>query len=91
MLARLVFALTALLWAACLQAQDYTVYVIDTPNFGLPPWQILQYDRDGRNPEVFIDHHLEWPHDILFLEDAGTVLVSNYNSGTVERFDAATG
>jgi sugar lactone lactonase YvrE len=91
MLARFVFALTALLWAACLQAQHYTVYVIDTPNFGLPPWQILQYDRDGRKPEVFIDHHLDWPHDILFLEDAGTVLVSNYNSGTVERFDAATG
>ena len=89
--ARVVFALAALVWAACLQAQDYRVYVSDPPNFSLPPWQILKYDRDGRNPEVFIDQRLDWPHDILFLEEAGTVLISNFNSGRVERFDAGTG
>jgi len=91
MLTRIAIALAALVGAACLQAQDYQVYVSDTPNFGLPPWQILMYDRDGRNPEIFIDQHLDWPHDILFLEEAGTVLVSNFNSGRVERFDAETG
>jgi hypothetical protein len=88
---RVVLTLAALIWAACAQAQDYQIYVSDTPNFGLPPWQILKYDRDGKNPEVFIDQNLDWPHDILFLEEAGTVLVSNYNSGAVERFDAGTG
>ena len=88
---RIVFFLSALIWAAGAQAQDFDVYVSDTPNFGLPPWQILKYDRNGENPEVFINQNLDWPHDILFLEEAGTVLVTNFNSGRVERFNAENG
>ena len=91
MMSRIALCLAALLWAAGALAQDFDVYVSDTPNFGMPPWQILKYDRNGENPEVFISQNLDWPHDILFLEDAGTVLVTNFNSGRVERFDAETG
>jgi len=40
---------------------------------------------------VFIDQSLAWPQDIVFLEDAGTVLVSNLNSGRIDRYDAETG
>jgi hypothetical protein len=83
--------LCALAWAASLGAQDYDLYVSDAGNFSQPPWQILKFDRDGQNTEVFINQNLDWPHDILFLEDSGTVLVSNFNSGRVERFDAETG
>ena len=87
-----VFAfLFVLAWATCLSAQDYQVYVSDAGNFSQPPWQILKFDQEGKNPEVFIDQHLDWPHDILFLTDSGTVLVSNFNSGRIERFDADTG
>ena len=81
----------ALVWAACVNAQDYQVYVSDAGNFSQPPWQILKYDQAGNNPEVFINQNLDWPHDILFLEETGTVLVSNFNSGNIERYDAETG
>jgi hypothetical protein len=83
--------LTVLLWVVSAQAQDYQVYVVDAGNFSQPPWQILKYDRDGENPQVFINQNLDWPHDLLFLEEEGTVLVSNFNSGNIERFDAGTG
>ena len=43
---------------------------------------------DGGNPRVFIDEGLAWPQDILFLEDQGIVLVSNLNSGTINRHDS---
>ena len=90
-MSRIALFVAALLWAAGALAQDFEVYVSDTPNFGMPPWQILKYDRNGENPEVFISQNLDWPHDILFLEEAGTVLVTNFNSGRVERFNADTG
>ena len=80
----------ALVWAVWADAQEYQVCGSDSPNFGLPPWQILKFDRDGDNLEVFIGQHLDWPHDILFLEEAGTVLVCNFNSGRIESFNAAT-
>lgn len=87
-----VFAFVCVLvWVTCLSAQDYQVYVSDAGNFSQPPWQILKFDQEGKNPEVFIDQHLDWPHDMLFLKDSGTVLVSNFNSGRIERFDAETG
>jgi sugar lactone lactonase YvrE len=90
-MSRTVFFMCILAWATCLDAQNYEVYVSDAGNFSQPPWQILKFDQDGRNPEVFINQNLDWPHDILFLESAGTVLVSNFNSGNIERFDADTG
>ena len=85
-----VFLLTVL-WSFGAYAQNFDVYVVDAGNFNQPPWQILKYDRDGENPEVFINQNLDWPHDLLFLEEQGIALVSNFNSGNIERFDAETG
>jgi hypothetical protein len=41
--------------------------------------------------ELFMDDHLGWPQDIVFLEDANTVLISNLNSGLINRHNAETG
>ena len=87
----LILFVTTLLWSATAFCQPYEVYVSDAPNFGQPPWQILKYDENGRNPVVFITENLSWPHDLVFLEDSNTVLVSNYNSGTIDRYNATTG
>lgn len=87
----LIFFVTTLLWAATALCQPYEVYVSDAPNFGQPPWQILKYDENGENPRVFITDNLAWPHDLVFLEATNTVLVSNYNSGTIDRYNATTG
>jgi len=81
----------ALLWATTSMAQPYEVYVSDAPNFGQPPWQILKYDENGEKPRVFITENLAWPHDIVFLEATNHVLVSNFNSGTIDRYNATTG
>jgi len=76
-------------------AQPVSIYVSDAGNFQNPPWQILKFDEDGGNPEVFITQNLAWPQDILFLEGqngiGGTVLVSNLNSGRIDRYNAETG
>jgi len=83
--------LCTLLWASNAFCQGYDIYVSDVPNFGQPPWQILKFDENGENPEVFITENLAWPHDIVFLEEANTVLISNFNSGSINRYNAATG
>jgi len=84
-----------LLLCACLPtfvcAQALEIYVSDAGNFQNPPWQILKYDANGDNPEVFITESLAWPQDILFLEDQDVVLVSNLNSGRIDRYNAETG
>ncbi|MCB0402044.1 MAG: hypothetical protein KDD41_08170 [Flavobacteriales bacterium] len=73
--------------------QDYDIYVSDAGNFNKPPWQILKFDANGSNPEVFIDSNsvLNWPQDILFLEESDVVLISNLGSGAITRHDATTG
>ena len=83
--------LCALLWASNAISQGYDIYVSDAGNFGQPPWQILKFDQNGENPEVFITENLAWPHDIVFLEEANTVLISNFNSGSIDRYNAETG
>ena len=83
--------LCTLLWASNAFCQGYDIYVSDVPNFGQPPWQILKFDENGENPEVFITENLAWPHDIVFLEGANTVLISNFNSGSINRYNAETG
>ena len=83
--------LCTLLWASSAFCQAYDIYVSDAGNFGQPPWQILKFDQNGENPEIFITENLAWPHDILFLEDANTVLISNFNSGSIDRYNADTG
>lgn len=72
-------------------SDEFKIYVSDAGNFDDPPWQILKYDHDGSNPQVFIDEELAWPQDILFLEDANEVLISNLNSNTITRYDASSG
>lgn len=72
-------------------AADSQVYVSDAGNIESPPWQILRFDGDGANPAVFIKDNLNWPQDIVFLEDSGTVLVSNLGSGRITKHDIATG
>ena len=67
------------------------IYVSDAGNFDNPPWQILKYDENGNNPEVFINQNLAWPQDIVFLENENVVLISNLNSGLINRYNATTG
>lgn len=82
-----------LLTASTAGAQEIEIYVSDAGGFNNPnpPWQILKFDENGDNPEVFINHNLGWPQDILFLEDQGVVLISNLNTGLINRHDAETG
>lgn len=72
------------------QAPRTEIYVSDAANFQNPPWKIMRYDLDGSNPTVFINSNINWPQDILFLEEEETVLISNFN-GTIARFNANTG
>lgn len=72
-------------------AQEFEIYVSDAAGFQTGPWQILKFDQNGDNPEVFIDSNLGWPQDILFLEGQGVVLISNLNTNRINRHDADTG
>ncbi|MEO1030582.1 MAG: T9SS type A sorting domain-containing protein [Bacteroidota bacterium] len=86
----LLFLLINLVNGAFLNAQNQEIYVSDAGNFG-PPNKILKYDENGQNPETFIDTNLNWPQDILFLEDQNVVLVSNLNGGAINKYDIETG
>ena len=83
--------LLTLLNFTIVNAQNLKMYVSDAGNFNLPPWQILKFDANGDNGEVFISNHLDWPQDILFLEKDNVVLISNLNSGEILRFNATSG
>jgi hypothetical protein len=72
-------------------AQGFDLYVVDVGPSRGPPWQILKYDGNGLNPEIFISDQLNRPQDILFLEDQGVALVSSLGSNRITRHDAATG
>lgn len=80
-----------MLCAGQLSGQSYQIYVSDARNFQNPPWQILKFDADGQNGQVFIDTHLAWPQDIFFLEKENKVLISNLNNGRISTFNAGTG
>ena len=67
------------------QGQELCIYVSDAGNFDSPPSQILKFDQDGSNPEVFIDENLAWPQDILFLE-VGIIILQG--SKTIRDVDA---
>lgn len=84
-----ILALT--LFCSHASGQETHLYVVDVgPDRGAP-WQILKYDENGQNPEVFIDEQLNRPQDIVFLEDKGIALVSNLGSNRITRHDATTG
>ena len=76
-------------------AQNIEIYVSDAGNWNNSPWQILKFDENGENPEVFIDDDdsiLVWPQDIVFLEDQEVVLISNLTTpGYISKHDIATG
>jgi hypothetical protein len=67
------------------------IYVSDAGTGTNPKYQILKFDEDGSNPEVFTTQNLAWPQDILFLESEGTVLISNLNSSSIGRYHIETG
>ncbi|MCR9250007.1 MAG: hypothetical protein NXI20_06260 [bacterium] len=69
---------------------NYDIYVSDAGNFSNPPWQIVKFDGRGERFEVFIKQELDWPQDIVFMDD-GTVLISNLGSGRITKHDAETG
>jgi hypothetical protein len=77
--------------AANVQGQNNDIYVVDVgPNRG-PPFQVLKFDENGENPEVFINTELNRPQDIVFLEDSNTALVSSLGSDRITKHDATTG
>lgn len=73
------------------QEQEVYYYVSDAGNFNNPPWQILKFDENGENPEVFIDDNIAWPQDILFLESENEVLISSLNTDLITKHNAQTG
>ena len=79
------------LWSTFAIGQVFDIYVSDGGNFNLPPWQILKFDENGENHEVFINEELAWPQDIVFLEDQNVVLISNLNTGRITRYNADSG
>ena len=50
-------------------AQQTYLYVVDVGPSRTGPHQVLRYDADGSNPQVFIDAGLSRPQDILFIEE----------------------
>ena len=87
----LLFVSYVLLSASSAYCQSFDIYVSDAGNFSSPPWKILKFDENGDNPEVFINDHVSWPQDIVFLEDENTVLISNFSTGLITRHNAETG
>ncbi len=74
-----------------LKSQNFDIYVSDAGNFNNPPWQILKFDSNGQNPVQFINTNINWPQDILFLENSNTVLISNLGSNRITRHNASNG
>lgn len=73
------------------KAKRIEVYVSDAGNLQNGPWQILRFTEKGERPVSFINTHLGWPQDILFLEERGIVLVSNLTTGQINKYDITTG
>ena len=81
----------AILFASNVFCQNTEIYVSDAAGFQNPPWKILKYDENGENPETFINTNLAWPQDIVFLEDQHVVLISNFTSGRITKYNSSTG
>ncbi|WP_370089353.1 Ig-like domain-containing protein [Ekhidna sp.] len=68
------------------------IYVTDAAQFNNGgPYKVIRYDEDGGFAETLISSNLAWPQDIVFLEDKGTMLVSNLSSNSIDEFDINTG
>ena len=70
--------------------QNY-YYISDAGNFENGPYQILKVREDGLSKEVFITSNLAWPQDLLFLPPSQEVLISNFSSFSIDKFNAETG
>ena len=77
--------------ATLVQGQIDGIYVSDAGNFNNPPWQVLRYTMSGADPVAYITTNLNWPQDILFLEDSNRVLISNLGTNRITKYDATTG
>jgi hypothetical protein len=86
----ILLTISALLLALSSHGQSYEVYISDAGNFG-PPNQIIKVDENGENAMVFADEELDWPQDIIFLEDQNLMIVSNLNSNKITQYNASTG
>jgi len=64
---------------------DYDVYVSDVKN------KILRFSGEALASETFITESLNWPQDIVFLEQRNEVLVSSLNTGEIVRYHINTG
>ena len=73
------------------QAQEREIYVSDVGFNRAGPYQILRYDEDGGSPTVFATENVNRPQDVVFLEDEGEVLVSNFGTNRIDRYDLETG
>ena len=80
-----------LIFSSSALSQTTEIYVSDAAGFQNPPWKILKYDENGENPETFINTNLAWPQDIVFLEDQNVVLISNFTSGRITKYNSSTG
>ena len=88
---KLLFLVLGLYLSGHVYSQTFDIYVSDAAGFG-PPNAIIKYDANGENPETFIgEDELNWPQEILFLEDQNEVLISNLGSGRITRHNASTG
>ncbi|HKJ17280.1 MAG TPA: hypothetical protein VJ984_08025 [Xanthomonadales bacterium] len=88
---KIILALSLWMLAPYVLAEQTFLYAVDVGNRPNPPWQVIKYDADGGNPEVFISTNLNRPQDIVFLEDRGTAIVSNLGGNNITEHDAETG
>ena len=72
----LIRSIVLLCVVASVYGQETHLYVVDIGPNREAPWQVLRYDEDGGNPEVFITEQLSRPQDIVFVEREGVALVS---------------
>ncbi|MCB0546958.1 MAG: hypothetical protein KDD19_05175 [Phaeodactylibacter sp.] len=73
-----------------LEAQSYEIFVSDAGNFS-SFFQVLRFDANGENGEVFTNEQLAWPQDIVILEHRNSVIVSNLNSGKITEYNIDSG
>ena len=77
--------------ATVLHVHATEIFICDAGNLSTLPGQILRVDENGENAQIYINSNLSWPQDILFLDEMQEVLVSNFNSGRITRYDLTTG
>lgn len=67
------------------------IFVSDAgPNYQAP-WQILRAFEDGSHFEVFTSQNLNWPQDIIILEEEGLALISNLSGNNITQYDLKDG